>query len=78
MRKGKDCVADKKCGGNQVWSDAANDCVCDQKSALLNNECRQCPTGSQPSPDGNSCICQSESKLFDSKTVTCVDRCGQN
>lgn len=32
-RKGKDCVAEKKCGTNEIWSDALNVCTCNKGCA---------------------------------------------
>lgn len=77
-RVGRDCIASKKCGTNQVWSDTQNQCVCNKASALVGDLCIECPAGSVSTADGNSCFCNDAGKIFDNKKWTCKNRCNEN
>lgn len=77
-RKGKDCVGEKKCGTNEIWSDSLNACTCNKGCARFIEECKECPTGSEPTSDGKSCVCKDTNTIFDNKTLTCKPRCLAN
>ena len=57
VREGVDCIKDRSCGQNQVWSEDENKCICDEISVPWNGGCRQCPANAFPNAYLTGCDC---------------------
>lgn len=74
-RVGVDCILEKNCGTNEIWSDSLNKCVCKLNSMLWNGECRVCPANSFPNPAQTWCDCVDQGKKFNELTNSCESKC---
>lgn len=63
------------CPYGQRWN--GNACVCNWGTILWNNQCVQCPTGSQINDVQNSCNCQN-GYLYNSQANQCLPNCLPN